>query len=89
MKQGIEVTSAGKGELNSAISGLGSLAGIVGPGLLWGPLFKYCANNPTWLGKGGHYFGCSAFMLAASLVLRFTPDADLFVDEERQLEPEI
>ena len=89
VKQGIEVTSAGKGELNSAIAGLGSLAGIVGPGLLWGPLYKSCSSNGSWLGKGGHYFACSAVMLVASLVLRLTPDEHLFVDEKKQLEREI
>eukprot|EP01045_Picozoa_sp_COSAG04_P008468 COSAG04_NODE_469_length_13856_cov_8.973832_3_plen_272_part_00 len=84
VKQGIEVTSAGKGELNAAISGLGSLSGIIGPGLLWGPLFKRCsAGNGGVLGKGGHYFGCCAFMLAASVILRTTPSSALFLEEAR------
>ena len=76
---------AGKGELNAAISGLGSLAGIVGPGLLWGPLFKVCSSGGggrlARLGRGGHYLGCCAFMLAASLILKSTPDSELFVEE--------
>jgi len=87
VKQGIEVTSAGKGELNAAISGLGSLSGIIGPGLLWGPLFKRCsAGGGGLLGKGGHYFGCCAFMLAASVILRTTPSSALFLEEARAKE---
>lgn len=83
--------SQGKGELNAAISGLGSLAGIIGPGLLWGPLFKLCTSGDEngaavarWLGKGGHYVGCCCFMFAASWILRLTPNRFLFVDERRK-----
>ena len=95
VKQGIECTDAGKGELNSAISGLGSLMGIVGPGMIWGPLFQFFSSAPTratrrawWLrwGAGGHYFGCAGLLLAAAALLRCASKGTLHLEEQEDAE---
>ena len=83
IKQGVSATSAGKGELNAALAGLGSLCGIFGPGLVWGPLLRYfgdgAAAHPAWLrwGAGGHFVGCALCMALGSALVACTPAEEL------------
>ena len=89
VKQGIVATDAGKGELNSALSGLGQISGIVMPGFFWGPLFRFFGEGggsqsaPWWLrwGPGGHYFVSALMMVTASLCLRAVPGDTLSIDD--------
>ena len=82
IKQGMFATQAGKGELNSALTGLGSLCGIVGPGLMWAPLFRYFerGGQPAVLrwGAGGHFFVVAALMLVGWTMVQVTPKDKLY-----------
>ena len=68
VKQGINTTSAGRGELNGAYGGLGQIVGVVMP-LVWSRLFGFFSTTTgPWrrVGKGGHFFVGSLVMLMAA-----------------------
>jgi hypothetical protein len=81
------VSSAGKGELNAALSGLGQLTGIIFP-MAWGAAFKFfnemdASYSPAFLrwGPGGHFFISGLMFLLANVILQLTPRDKLFIDE--------
>ena len=87
VKQGIAVTSAGRGALNAAYSGLGQLSGMVFP-LFIASLFKFfqSGSGPWWLqwGPGGHFIVTSATMCLAWGVMASTDPSILFIDDQRE-----
>lgn len=81
------MSSAGKGELNAALSGLGQLTGIIFP-MAWGAAFKFfnemdASYSPAFLrwGPGGHFFISGLMFLLANVILQLTPRDKLFIDE--------
>jgi hypothetical protein len=80
VKQGMETSDAGKGELNAAYGGIGSIVGVFSP-LMWGSLYKFFSGpkpaslkGPVGvlaraLGPGGHMVIASKVILSW-LVLR-------------------
>ena len=89
IKQGISVTTAGRGALNAAYAGLGQVSGIVFP-LLWGYLFKCFSRGagPKWLrwGPGGHFLVTAAVMAGACALVHTADPATLFPEDRGQAE---
>ena len=86
VKQGLEVSNVGKGQLNAAYSGLGQITAVVSA-LWWGGLYRFfsgqSANTPRLLrwGPGGHFLVTSAMMLGAWAALRTADPSTLYVEE--------
>ena len=79
VKQASEVTKAGRGELNAALSGLESLIGVVMP-LAWGFLTKTFAEagvGKWWYNPGGQFMIAAALRLVARQVVVTTPEDQL------------
>ena len=67
VKQGIVSTDAGKGELNSALSGLGQISGIVMPGSSGG---RCSASSARAAGASRRRGGCGGARAATTLCRR-------------------
>eukprot|EP01052_Picozoa_sp_SAG31_P034982 SAG31_NODE_4161_length_3522_cov_1.727432_2_plen_122_part_00 len=95
VKQGLEVSDAGRGELNAAYGGIGSIVGTVSP-LLWGSLYSFFRDAskvpesmPLRLlkrvgGKGGHMLLASCFMLISYCLLKATRKNLLFLEPDER-----
>jgi hypothetical protein len=91
VKQGIAVCGGevGRGELNGAYAGLGTITGIFSA-LLWGALYQFflkgaeSGKGPRWLrwGKGGHFFVAAGVMALVFAAMRGADPATLFLEEE-------
>ena len=86
IKQGIEVTDRGRGEINSAYGGLGMIVGIVMPPI-WGRLFamgQTPATDALRMGKGGVFVICAALMMMSWAVSKYTDPGTLFLEDREE-----
>ena len=86
IKQGIEVTDRGRGEINSAYGGLGMIVGIVMPPI-WGRLFamgQTPATDALRMGKGGVFVICAALMMMSWAVSKYTDPDTLFLEDREE-----
>ena len=86
IKQGIEVTDRGRGEINSAYGGLGMIVGIVMPPI-WGRLFamgQTPATDAMRMGKGGVFVICAALMMMSWGVSKYTDPDTLFLEDREE-----
>jgi hypothetical protein len=96
VKQGIDSTSAGRGELSAAFDGITDVVGCVMP-MVWGQLFNFfstqsaaaaaaAAATPTWLAATASFLGIGGHFLLAAL-LRLGSGAIAFSIPHRTLAP--
>ena len=86
IKQGIEVTDRGRGEINSAYGGLGMIVGIAMPPI-WGRLFamgQTPATDALRMGKGGVFVICAALMMMSWAVSKYTDPDTLFLEDREE-----
>eukprot|EP01046_Picozoa_sp_COSAG06_P010387 COSAG06_NODE_566_length_14196_cov_2.916578_12_plen_354_part_00 len=85
VKQALHDTDAGNGAISAAYGMLEAVLGALGAAL-WGVLQRFFAGGsaPWWLswGPGGHFAVCGAVRLLGAIILRTTPDEQLFLGEE-------
>lgn len=87
VKQALHETDAGNGAINAAYGMVEAILGAIGAAL-WGVLQRFFVGGsaPHWLrwGPGGHFAVCGIVRLLGAIILRTTPDKQLFLDEEQQ-----
>ena len=81
VKQGIEVTTAGRGEINAAFAGLGQITGVFMP-LFWSNCFAWFANTRAL--KGGFLIVAASAWLAAYGVSRSLSPSELMLEERKR-----
>ena len=89
VKQGIEVTDAGRAELNSAFAGLGKITQMFMP-LIWASCLHFFSTGmdgrARWLrwGAGGHLYLVAAGRLISYAILRSAGSDELYLADARQ-----
>ena len=92
VKQGMVVYEGkvGRGQLNAAYSGLGTLCSIFA-NLLWGSAYQFFLSKrgPRWLhwGSGGHFFVTAGIMGVVYAAIKGADPATLFIADDEP-EPE-
>ena len=81
VKQGIEVTTAGRGEINAAFAELGQITGVFMP-LFWSNCFAWFANTRAL--KGGFLIVAASAWLAAYGVSRSLSPSELMLEERKR-----
>jgi hypothetical protein len=82
VKQGMAVTSAGKGELSAAYECFNELVGVVTP-MVWASLFGIFSKGGTnalvrFLGPGGHFILAAVLRLVARQLVCSIPQDALY-----------
>lgn len=87
VKQALHDTDAGNGAINAAYGMLEAILGAIGAAT-WGALQRFFVGGsiPWWLawGPGGHFAVCGMVRILGAIILRTTPDEQLFLDEAPQ-----
>eukprot|EP01051_Picozoa_sp_SAG22_P000569 SAG22_NODE_16_length_32723_cov_26.404825_25_plen_279_part_00 len=68
VKHGCSVADVGKGEINSAFSGIGTLVGTAMP-MFWAAAFSFFTRPPRWLPQPLHLGPSGPFLLASAMLV--------------------